>query len=49
MRFGASFLFYGGVRMVDIRNLYSVMVKHCGEQNWPAESKPEIILGAILV
>lgn len=35
--------------MVDIRKLYSVMAEHCGEQNWPAESKAEIILGAILV
>lgn len=25
------------------------MVKHYGEQNWPAESKLEIVLGAILV
>lgn len=32
--------------MID---LYQIMVAHCGEQNWPAESKPEIVLGAILV
>ena len=35
--------------MTDIRRLYQIMVAHCGEQNWPAESKPEIVLGAILV
>ena len=35
--------------MIDIRRLYQIMVAHCGEQNWPAESKPEIVLGAILV
>lgn len=35
--------------MIDIRKLYQTMVAHCGEQNWPAESKPEIVLGAILV
>lgn len=35
--------------MIDIRKLYRVMVDHYGEHNWPAESKLEIVLGAILV
>ena len=49
MRCGVSFLFTLIKAEEEMIDLYQIMVAHCGEQNWPAESKPEIVLGAILV